>query len=120
MLHYIVSWIDKDSKDDLKKDETQGSEEDAKKKIKEEPFEDKVKLEDGMGETSAVAEKAMAVNINEALREEMDKLMADNKRFENLVTEMHQRDHEITVRVMRLCRFLLIYHIWISLSHHFP
>jgi len=88
--------------DDVKKDDLKGMEgtsDETNKKIKEEPFDDKVKLEDGMGETSAVAEKAMPVNINDTVRAEMDKLMADNKRLENLVTEFHQRHHEITVKV---------------------
>lgn len=89
--------------EDAKRDDTQSVEDgsdDKKKKIKEEPYEDKVKLEDGAGETIAASvEKAMPVNINDAVREEMDRLIADNKRLENLVTEMHQRHHEITVKV---------------------
>jgi len=34
-----------------------------------------------------------------AITQEMDRLMADNKRLQNLVTEMHRHHHEITVKV---------------------
>jgi hypothetical protein len=105
MVHSTIYCLpaDKDAiSEEVKREDMKGVEEssdDTKKKIKEEPFEDKVKLEDGTGETSAAAEKAMPVIINDAIREEMDRLIADNKRLENLVTEMHQRHHEITVKV---------------------
>jgi hypothetical protein len=97
-----LSGKDSLSGDDVKKEDMtgiDGASGETNKKIKDEPFDDKVKLEDGMGETNAVAEKAMPVNINDTIRTEMDKLMADNKRLENLVTEFHQRHHEITVKV---------------------
>jgi len=67
------------------------------KAIKEEMFDEhqKVKLDD----IDMSVDKMESVNFSEALREEMDRLMADNKQLENLVTEFHQRHHEITIKV---------------------
>jgi len=67
------------------------------KAIKEEIFDEhkKVKLDD----SDMSVDKMESVNFSEALREEMDRLMADNKRLENFVTEMHQQHHEITIKV---------------------
>jgi len=68
------------------------------KAIKEEIFDEhkKVKLDD----SDMSVDKMESVNFSEVLREEMDRLMADNKRLENLVTEIHQQHHEITIKVM--------------------
>jgi len=95
-----------DSSEDVKKEDIKTEPVDAKstddddvksKAIKEEIFDEhkKVKLDDS--DTSV--DKMESVNFSEALREEMDRLMADNKRLENLVTEIHQRHHEITIKV---------------------
>jgi len=91
--------------EDVKKEDIK-SEDDAKitddddnkgKAIKEEVFDEhkKVKLDD----SDMSVDKLESVNFSDALREEMDRLMADNKRLENLVTEIHQRHHEITIKV---------------------
>ena len=68
------------------------------KAIKEEMFDEhkKVKLDD----SDMSIDKMESVNFSEVLREEMDRLMADNKQLENLVTEFHQRHHEITIKVI--------------------
>ena len=108
-----MSCIGKDDSlsDDVKKDDIK-TEDDAKitddddakgKAIKEEVFDEhkKVKLDD----SDMSLDKMESVNFSEVLREEMDRLMADNKRLENLVTEIHQRHHEITIKVSGLCRF---------------
>ena len=88
-------------KEDIKTeaDAKSTDEDDVKTKaIKEEIFDEhkKVKLDD----SDMSLDKMEPVNFSEVLREEMDRLMADNKRLENLVTEMHQRHHEITVKVI--------------------
>jgi len=103
--------------EDLKKEDIK-CEDDAKitddndvkgKAIKEEVFDEhkKVKLDD----SDMSVDKMESVNFSDALCEEMDRLMADNKRLENLVTEMHQRHHEITIKVavyMLLINFSLL------------
>jgi len=97
--------------EDVKKEDIK-TEDDAKitddddakgKAIKEEVFDEhkKVKLDD----SDMSVDKMESVNFSEVLREEMDRLMADNKRLENLVTEIHQRHHEITIKVSGLCIF---------------
>jgi len=74
------------------------------KAIKEEMFDEhkKVKLDD----SDMSVDKMESVNFSEVLREEMDRLMVDNKRLENLVTEIHQRHHEITIKVSDWCKCL--------------
>jgi len=101
--------------DDVKKEDIK-TEVDAKnpddedtkgKVIKEEVFDDhkKVKLDD-----SDMSDKMESVNFSEVLREEMDRLMVDNKRLENLVTEIHQRHHEITIKVMTVLYIAVAMH----------
>jgi len=103
-----------DSSDDVKKEDIK-TEADVKgvddddiktKTIKEEIFDEhgKVKLDD----SDMSADKMESVNFSEVLREEMDRLMADNKRLENLVTEIHQRHHEITIKVRFMSVFVCI------------
>ena len=72
------------------------------KAIKEEMFDEhkKVKLDD----SDMSVDKMEPVNFSEVLREEMDRLMVDNKRLENLVTEIHQQHHEITIKVSDWCK----------------
>jgi len=76
------------------------------KAIKEEMFDEhkKVKLDD----SDMSVDKMESVNFSEVLREEMDRLMADNKQLENLVTEFHQRHHEITIKVISKSSFCII------------
>jgi len=94
--------------DDVKKEDIK-NEADAKsmddddikaKAIKEEIFDEhkKVKLDD----SDMSVDKMENVNFSDVLQEEMDKLMADNKQLENLVTEFHQRHHEITIKVLSI------------------
>jgi len=91
-----------DSSEDVKKEDIK-SEVDAKsaddddmkaKAIKEEIFDEhgKVKLDD----SDMSVDKMESVNFSDVLREEMDRLMADNKRLEDLVNVFHLRHHEIT------------------------
>jgi len=77
------------------------------KAIKEEIFDEhkKVKLDD----SDMSVDKMESVNFSEVLREEMDRLMADNKQLENLVTEFHQRHHEITIKVISESVFALLW-----------
>jgi len=85
-------------KEDIKTEDDTKEDDDVKgKAIKEEVFDEhkKVKLDD----SDMSVDKMESVNFSEVLREEMDRLMADNKRLENLVTEIHQRHHEITIKV---------------------
>jgi len=41
-------------------------------------------------------------NINEALREDMDRLITENKRLQNLVTELQQKHHELNLKSSEL------------------
>ena len=94
--------------DDVKKEsvktepDTQSTDDDdvKGKAIKEEVFDEhkKVKLDD----SDMSVDKMESVNFSEVLRDEMDKLMADNKRLENLITEIHQQHHEMTIKVNKL------------------
>ena len=49
----------------------------------------------------AVVEKDGEIaSLSDAVKDEMERLMLENKRLQNLVTEMHQKHHEITMKVI--------------------
>ena len=61
-------------------------------------MEDSGKTEDSK---DAVIEKdGEIVSLSDAVKDEMERLMLENKRLQNLVTEMHQKHHEITMKVI--------------------
>lgn len=84
-------------KEDIKSEPDAKSADDDELKGKAAVFDEhkKVKLDD----SDMSVDKMEPVNFSEVLRDEMDRLMADNKRLENLVTEVHQQHHEITIKV---------------------
>lgn len=106
-----------ESKDDIKLDETENEKDKkandkdgpAKKEsaaaagIKEEPGISLMKSEDAAEETGeAGAEREIkldSLSLASAIREEMDRLMEDNKRLQNMVTEIHQSHRELTLKV---------------------
>jgi len=87
-------------KEDIKSEPDAKSADDDELKGKAAVFDEhkKVKLDD----SDMSVDKMEPVNFSEVLRDEMDRLMADNKRLENLVTEVHQQHHEITIKVWHL------------------
>lgn len=105
-----------ESKDDIKLDETENEKDKkandkdgpAKKEsaaaagIKEEPGISLMKSEDAAEETGeAGAEREVkldSLSLASAIREEMDRLMEDNKRLQNMVTEIHQSHRELTLK----------------------
>lgn len=78
-------------------------EEDEKKVPKEENDESKEKEQSDdktdEKESSAEATPDMKVSLSDTVIEEMDRLVEENKRLHNLITEMHQKHHEITLKV---------------------
>ena len=79
-------------------------EEDEKKVIKEENDENNEKepSEEKAEEKESAADSTpeMKVSLSDTVIEEMDRLVEENKRLHNLITEMHQKHHEITLKVL--------------------
>lgn len=95
---------DETEKEKKLSDNDKPSKDEAKAMVKEEPSDGTVKAEDGAaaeagGGTAEKDKKVVSLSLADAVRDEMDRLMEDNKRLQNTVTEIHQCHRELTLKV---------------------
>jgi len=117
LVHLCCIVVEDDIKDDVKIDDDENEKEkklgdndkpvkdETKTMVKEEPSDGTMKAEDGAaaevggGGTADKDKKTVSLSLADAVRDEMDRLMEDNKRLQNTVTEIHQCHRELTLKV---------------------
>ena len=86
---------------------------DAEVKVKTEPgaatTQTPKEAKDAGKKTSSAAGEQRRLGISEAVRAEMERIVAENRRIQDLATTVHQKNHEIMLKVQT--RFFLLFQI---------